>query len=323
MSAHGGRILALSGGVGGARMAHGLMLALDDPSRLTVCCNVGDDFDHLGLRICPDIDTVLYTLSDLADPVRGWGVRDETWSFMAALERVGGETWFLLGDRDLAVHVERSRRLAAGESLGAVTAALAANLGIGARVVPATDDPTPTRVLTPDGELAFQHYFVREQCRPTLTGLRFQGAQSARLSAEAGAAFDDPALEAIVLCPSNPFLSLQPMLAIPELERRLRARRAPAVAVSPIIGGQAVKGPLAKIMVEQGLEVSPLGIARLYPGLIDGLMIDEADASLAPDIEALGLRVHVGQTLMRDEDGRRALAAHALDFAARLAGETR
>lgn len=319
----GGHILALSGGVGGARMAHGLMLALDDPSRLTVCCNVGDDFDHLGLRICPDIDTVLYTLAGLADPVRGWGVRDETWSFMEALERVGGETWFLLGDRDLAVHVERSRRLAAGESLSTVTAALAANMGIGARIIPATDQPTPTRVLTPQGELAFQHYFVREQCRPTLAGLRYEGAADARLSPAVGAALDDASLAAIVLCPSNPFLSLQPMLAIPELEARLRARQAPVVAVSPIIGGQAVKGPLAKIMAEQNLEVSPLGIARLYPGLIDGLMIDEADAALAPTIEALGVRVDVGPILMRDEDGRRALAVRALGFAAALAGETR
>lgn len=308
------RILALSGGVGGARMAHGLSMAMEDPSKLTVCCNVGDDFDHMGLLICADTDTVLYTLSGLADPVRGWGVIDETWSFMDAMKRTGGETWFLLGDRDLATHVWRTNELTKGRTLGDLTQELAANLGIKARVVPVTNDTVATIVETPEGPLAFQHYFVREQCRPQLTGLQYLGSDRASLSPDIRAVLADPGLAGIVICPSNPYLSIDPMLAIPELKAALRTRRIPCVAVSPIIGGKAVKGPLAKIMHEKGLEVSALGIARLYVGLIDGFMIDDADRELAPKIEALGLKVSISPTLMTNDDERRALGAQAIQF---------
>lgn len=315
------RILALSGGVGGARMAHGLSMAMEDPTQLTVCCNVGDDFDHMGLRICADTDTVLYTMSGLSDPVRGWGVVDETWSFMDAMKRVGGETWFLLGDRDLATHVWRTNELAKGRTLGDLTLELASNLGIEARIVPVTDDTMATIVETTEGPLAFQHYFVREQCRPHLTGLQYKGAEAASLSPVIHAELAADALYGIVICPSNPFLSIDPMLAIPELKVALQSRRVPCIAVSPIIGGNAVKGPLAKIMQEKGLEVSALGIARLYEGLIDGFMIDEADRDLAPQIEALGLKVSVSPTLMKNDDYRRALGAQAIAFLNQIRNE--
>lgn len=316
-----GQVLALSGGVGGARMAHGLSMAMTDPTQLTVCCNVGDDFDHLGLRVCADTDTVLYTMSGLSDPVRGWGVIDETWSFMDAMKRVGGETWFLLGDRDLATHVWRTDQIAKGRTLGDLTAELAHNLGIKARIVPVSDDPVATIVETPEGPLAFQHYFVREQCRPHLTGLQFKGAESARLSPVIARLLSNNTLDGVVICPSNPFLSIDPMLAIPSLRSALETRRVPCIAVSPIIGGQAVKGPLAKIMAENGLEVSALGIARLYQGLIDGFMIDEADRELAASIEALGIKVSVSGTLMKSDDDRRTLGANALDFLKQVKNE--
>lgn len=312
-----GQVLALSGGVGGARLAHGLSMVCE-PGALTVCCNVGDDFEHLGLSISPDIDTVLYTLSDLADRERGWGLSGETWGFMSALARLKAEAWFLMGDQDLATHVERSRRLAAGETLSEATMALADSLGITARVLPVTDDRLRTIVETSEGDLEFQHYFVREQCRPTVTGLRYGGAAQARLSPVVRDLLAGDDLAAIILCPSNPFLSVRPMLAVAELESRLKARRAPVVAVSPIIGGQAVKGPLARIMEQMDLAVSPLGIARLYPGLIDGLMIDGEDQALAPAIRELGVAVEVGPILMRDDEGRRGLAERALAFADRL-----
>lgn len=317
-----GRILALSGGVGGARMAHGLSMAMPDPSQLTVCCNVGDDFDHMGLRICADTDTVLYTMSGLSDPVRGWGIVNETWSFMDAMKRVGGETWFLLGDRDLATHVWRTNELSKGRTLGDLTRELAANLGIKAHIVPVTDDAVATIVETTEGPLAFQHYFVREQCRPHLTGLQYQGAEKASLSPFIRSELANETLDGIVICPSNPFLSIDPMLAIAELKSALKSRRAPCVAVSPIIGGNAVKGPLAKIMQEKGLEVSALGIARLYEGLIDGFMIDEVDCDLAPHIEALGLKVSISPTLMKSDDDRRALGAQAITFLNQIRNRT-
>lgn len=310
----GGTVLALSGGVGGARLADGLHRLLP-PGRLTVCCNVGDDFEHLGLHISPDIDTVLYTLGDLADRERGWGVTGETWRFMAGLERLGGDTWFQLGDTDLATHVLRSDRLRRGDTLSSVTAAAAAALGIATRIVPATDDPVRTIVKTADGPLAFQHYFVRDRCAPVVTGLDFQGADTAVPSQGITDALDDPDLAAIVWCPSNPFLSIQPMLAMAGLQQALTRRRVPSVAVSPIVGGASVKGPLSKIMAELGMSVSSLSIARLYVGLIDGLVIDEADASEVEAIEALGLRVRVVPTLMRTIEDRVTLAERCLAFA--------
>jgi LPPG:FO 2-phospho-L-lactate transferase len=310
-------ILALAGGVGGAKLAAGLQRVLG--AKLTVVVNTGDDFEHLGLSISPDLDTVMYTLAGINNRDTGWGLAGETWSFMEMLEKLDGETWFRLGDHDLAVHVQRSRRLAAGESLSSVTAGLCKQLGVQARVVPMSDQPVRTLVQTDSGELTFQDYFVRLRCEPVLRGLRFAGASSAALSSGFAQALADPSLEGIVLCPSNPYLSIGPILAVADIEARLRSRRVPAVAVSPIIGGQALKGPAAKIMRELGQAPSALDVARAYRGLIDGFVLDREDAALAHEIEKEGLRAFTTDTIMRDTEAAAALGARTLAFLAGLA----
>ena len=313
-----GHVLALCGGVGGAKLAFGLTKVLP-ADQLTIAVNTGDDFEHLGLSISPDLDTVAYTLADLSDRVRGWGLAGETWQFMSALRRLGGEDWFNLGDLDLATHVERTRRLAAGETLSQATTALARGLDLSHAIVPMSDDPVRTLVDTEVGPLAFQHYFVREQCRPVVTGVRYAGAEHARLSPGFAAALARPDLAAILICPSNPYLSIAPILAVPGVREALAARRAPCVAVSPIIGGEAVKGPSAKMMRELGVEPSPVTVARCYAGLIDGLVLDDVDAGHASDIEALGVATLLTQTLMRSDDDRIALARDTLELGAALA----
>ena len=273
-----GHVVALCGGVGGAKLAHGLSLALAaEPASLTIIVNTGDDFRHLGLSIAPDLDSVLYALAGLSDPVRGWGRREETWRFMEALRGLGAESWFQLGDGDLAVHVERSWRLARGATLSEVTAHLCRALGITARVLPMSDDPVRTRVLTPEGWLDFQDYFVRRQCQPPVREFMFSGAETARPQPEALAALQRRDLRAIVICPSNPFVSVEPILAVPGIRLALQRTEAPVVAVTPIIGGKAIKGPAAKMMAELGLDVTPAAVARRYAGLIDGFVVDQTD----------------------------------------------
>lgn len=316
-SAAPGGVLALCGGIGGAKLALGLDAVLG-AGGLTVIVNTGDDFEHLGLHVSPDIDTVLYTLAGLSDPVRGWGRSDETWNFMAALDALGGETWFALGDRDLAVHVERTRRLKAGETLTAVTAGLARRLGVDARIVPMSDDPVRTMVETAAGVLAFQHYFVRHRCTPAVRGVSFAGAREARPNPVFLDALTDPALRAIVICPSNPYLSVDPILAVPGVRAALARATAPVIAVSPIIGGDAVKGPTAKIMKELGIAVTNIEISKHYQELIDGLVIDEADAG---DAGRVGVRTAATRTLMASSDDKRRLAQEVLRFAQRLATE--
>jgi LPPG:FO 2-phospho-L-lactate transferase len=308
------RVVAISGGIGGAKLALGLYRALPGAS-LSVIVNTGDDFEHLGLTICPDLDTTLYTLAGLANPELGWGRRDETWNFMTTLGTLGGDTWFRLGDADLALHVERTRRLAAKETLSAVIAAIAARLGINATVLPMSDDPVRTRVSTASGELAFQDYFVRLRCAPEVTGLRFAGAAAATLAPGARAALSAAGVEAIILCPSNPYLSVDPILAVPGMRAALRESGAPVIAVTPIVGGRAVKGPTAKIMGELKLAPSPLTIARHYAGLIDGFVLDERDAALAAQFT---LPVLATNTVMADLNDRERLAREVLAFAARL-----
>jgi LPPG:FO 2-phospho-L-lactate transferase len=303
-------ILALAGGVGGAKLAAGLQRVLG-PS-LTVAVNTGDDFEHLGFCISPDLDTVMYTLAGLNNTQTGWGLAGETWSFMAMLAKLGGETWFNLGDHDLATHAERTRRLRAGESLSSITAALCARLGLRARIVPMSDDPIRTVVVTDQGDLAFQHYFVRLRCEPVLKGLRFEGVANARPSPGFVDALEDPQLEGIVICPSNPYLSVDPILAVPGIRDRLAARRSPCAAVSPIVGGQAIKGPAAKILRELGREVSALEVARHYVGFVDLFVLDNADAAMAGAIRALGLRTLVTDTLMRDTDVSERLSREVL-----------
>ncbi|HSW15840.1 MAG TPA: 2-phospho-L-lactate transferase [Ramlibacter sp.] len=309
-----GRVVALCGGVGGAKLALGLERTLA-PGRLTVAVNTGDDFEYLGLQVSPDLDTVLYTLGGLSDETRGWGRADESWAFMGALERWGGDTWFSLGDRDLALHVERTRRLHAGETLTAIMGDMARRAGIGAQLLPMSDEAVRTIVHTPEGDLPFQHYFVKHRCAPQVTGVSFSGADLATANPALTQALADPDLAAVVICPSNPFLSIDPILAVPGVRAALRRTAAPIVVVSPIVGGQAVKGPTAKIMAELGLCASSATVAAHYAGLIDGMVIDNCDAQQA---DALGLPVHVTQTLMRGDDDKRRLAGAVLDFAAAL-----
>jgi len=306
-----GHVVALCGGVGGAKLVHGLNLALQ-PQELTVIVNTGDDFEHLGLSIAPDLDSVMYALAGLSDPVRGWGRRDETWTFMEALKGLGGEAWFLLGDADLAVHVQRSWRLAGGASLSEVTGDLCRALGIAVRVLPMSDDPVRTRVLTAQGWLDFQEYFVHRQCRPAVQQVTFAGAASARAQPEALAALKRPDLRAIIICPSNPFVSIEPILALPGLRAAMAESDAPVVAVTPIIGGKAVKGPAAKMLSELRLEVSAAAVARRYAGIIDGFVIDQADPAPQP---LPGVMFFRAATLMVSTDDRLRLAQTALQAA--------
>ena len=274
------RVLALSGGVGGAKLALGLSNIVP-PGKLTVVANTGDDFEHLGLHISPDIDTLLYTLAGLDNPKTGWGRRDETWTFMEALAALGGETWFRLGDGDLAVHVERTRRLRAGEPLSHIIRDFADRLGVRASIVPMTDDRVRTRVLTAEGWLDFQRYFVEQQCRPEVVAFSYDGAATATPHPDIIAAISRPDLRAIVICPSNPFISIEPILALPGMRKALEASTAPIVAVAPIIGGKAIKGPTAKMMRELGLEVGAETVAKRYGELLDGYIVDQLDAALA------------------------------------------
>jgi LPPG:FO 2-phospho-L-lactate transferase len=307
-------VIAICGGVGGAKLALGLQHLLGE--RLIVVVNVADDFEHMGLRICPDLDTVIYTLSGLSDEVRGWGRAGETWNFMEAIRQLGGESWFALGDRDLALHVERTRRLAAGETLTSIIAGIATTLGIASQILPVTDDDVRTRVVTSIGTLDFQRYFVEHRCEPAVRGISFDGATVARLNPLVSAALASTELGAIILCPSNPYLSIDPILAIPGLSDAMKHSGVPVVAVSPIIGGLAIKGPTAKIMNELKIETTSASIARHYAGLIDGLLIDSSDAA---DAEGIAVRAHATATLMTDLSSRIALARETLAFAARLA----
>jgi LPPG:FO 2-phospho-L-lactate transferase len=308
-SKNGHRILALSGGVGGAKLALGLSRVLPQGD-LTVIANTGDDFEHLGLSISPDIDTLLYTLGGLDNPATGWGQRNETWNFMASLKALGGETWFNLGDRDLATHIERTRRLAAGESLSHITDDFRHRFGIAARILPMSDDPVRTRVKTTDGWLDFQPYFVRHRCEPAISAIEFAGAADARPQPELLAALADPALGAVILCPSNPFISIEPILALRGVRAALRDCAAPVVAVSPIIGGRAVKGPTAKMMQELGIEISAASVARRYGELIDAYIVDHADAASCAGLDCT---IVSAKALMETLADREALARIALD----------
>jgi LPPG:FO 2-phospho-L-lactate transferase len=309
-------IVALAGGVGGARLAVGLAAVLP-PERLTIVVNTGDDFDHLGFRICPDLDTVMYTLAGLNNRELGWGRADETWSFMETLQALGGETWFRLGDRDLAVHAARTAALARGESLSQVTATLAGRLGVRHAIVPMSDDPVRTIVATDEGELEFQQYFVKRRCEPAVKGFRFAGAEDARPAPGLRALFAAD-IEAVIVCPSNPFVSVAPLLAIAGIREWLERRRFPVIAVSPIVGGDAVKGPAAKMMRELGLPVSASAVAKHYGALVDGWIVDERDEDQVRAIEDTGKAVRVTDTLMTDARKSAALGQAALDFAQTL-----
>ena len=313
-----GHVIALCGGVGGAKLAFGLAQVLP-PEDLTIVVNTGDDFVHLGLHVSPDIDTVAYTLAGLSDRQRGWGLAGETWNFMASLRRLGGEDWFQLGDRDLAMHIERTRRLAAGESLSRITATLTEALGIRHPVIPMSDQPVRTIVQTAEGELAFQRYFVGEQCRPVATGVRFEGAAAASPSPAFQAVLAREDLATVIVCPSNPYLSVDPILAVPGVRAALEALKAPMVAVSPIIGGRALKGPAAKLMAELGGAPGVLAVADHYRGLLDGLIIDASDAGEAAALRRAGVEPLVTEAVMVSDEDRARLAQETLAFCALFA----
>lgn len=311
------KVLALSGGVGGAKLALGLnhCLAAD---QLTIMVNTGDDFEHLGLKICPDIDTLLYTLAGIGDPDRGWGLAGETWQCLSAIEVLGGETWFQLGDRDLATHLLRTQLASRGKNLAEITALFAHRLGLRVQILPMSNDPVRTMVKTRAGELAFQEYFVRERCRPEVVAIDFSGVASAAVNPQALGLLQDDSLDAVVICPSNPFLSVDPMLALPGFRQALAQTRAPVVAVSPIVAGSAIKGPTAKMMSELQMPVSCSAIAHYYRDFVDGFVIDDSDAAQAAEIESMGMRVLVAPTIMRSLGDRVALAERVLQFAQAL-----
>jgi LPPG:FO 2-phospho-L-lactate transferase len=281
--------------------------------------NTGDDFEHLGFTICPDLDTVTYTLAGIQNRVAGWGRDAESWHFMAALETLGGETWFRLGDRDLAVHVVRTVALSRGMRLSDITLQLAARFGVRHPIVPMCDTPVRTKVVTARGELDFQDYFVRFQCRPRVRGFRYAGSRTATVPQALRKLVQGNRVRAVILCPSNPYVSIAPILAVPEIGRWLRARAFPVVGISPIVGGAAIKGPAAKMMRELREPPSALGVARHYGALVDGWIIDEQDANLERAIERLGKATLVTDTIMASRAKSMALAMRTIRFAQALA----
>jgi LPPG:FO 2-phospho-L-lactate transferase len=307
------KVVALSGGVGGARLAYGLsrVLSADD---LAIVVNTGDDFEHLGLWICPDVDSVLYALSERNDRVRGWGRSDETWTFMDELARLGAPTWFQLGDRDLATHILRTEILRSGGSLSAATRSLAVRQGLSHAVLPMSDDPVATVLETPEGDLSFQQYFVERKAKPRLRGVRYEGAASARPNPEIVDWLASPRLERIIICPSNPILSIDPLFAIEGLKRGLKAAAAPIVAVSPLRRGRAFKGPTVSNMTDLGLDPTAIGVARHYDGLIDGFILDDADAEFRPSIEEIGVSVTATDSAMTGPQECVRLARDVLAF---------
>jgi len=315
-----GRVLALSGGVGGAKLALGLASRLQ-PEQLAIVANTGDDFEHYGLRICPDLDTVMYTLARRNNQAQGWGLADESWRVMNALAELDGEVWFRLGDLDLATHLQRSEMLRRGRSLTQVTQQLCDRLGVRHRLLPMTDDSVATIVHTDGGALNFQHYFVREQCRPAVLGFEFSGIETARPQHEFVEWLSGDTLDAVIICPSNPFVSVDPILQLPGVRALLLACTAPVIAVSPIVAGAAIKGPTAKMLRELNMPCSALAVAQHYGDILDGFIIDSADAAQADAIAELDIAVHVAPTIMHSLEDRVELARETLEFAARLRGD--
>lgn len=320
MIANKSKLLALTGGVGGAKLALGLADLLP-PDDLAVVVNTGDDFSHLGLHISPDIDTLLYTLSGRNNDELGWGLAGETWGAMEALAELGGETWFRLGDRDLATHLWRSQALRTGAGLAQVTAELALRLGVSCTVHPMTEDSVRTTVHSDEGDLSFQHYFVRRQCEPAVKGFQFQGIEQAKVNPAISELFESDLVAGVIICPSNPFVSVDPILRLPGMYESLRDLAVPVVAVSPIVAGMAIKGPAAKMMAELAMPVTALAVAehyaRHYPGLLDCFVIDESDGTLGPDIRRTGIDVAIAPTIMKTREDKRHLAQFVLGLVGR------
>jgi LPPG:FO 2-phospho-L-lactate transferase len=299
------KIVALAGGVGGAKLAHGLAQILP-PEDLTVIVNTGDDFEHYGLYICPDLDTVCYTLAGLANPETGWGRVNETWNVFQNVSKLGGPDWFNLGDQDLGTHLERTRRLKAGQTLTQITHDFCKAWGVAHTVLPMSDQPVRTIVETEEGDLVFQEYFVHRRCAPRVKGFRFEGVESAEPAPGTQEAIQSA--EAVIICPSNPWVSIDPILQV------IKRINKPVFAVSPIIGGQTVKGPAAKMFLELGIKPSALAVADHYCGLVTGFVLDMLDKQLQGDIRSLNMRTIVTNTLMKSLDNRKQLASDVLDF---------
>jgi len=306
-------VVVLTGGVGGAKLVLGLTQVVA-PDRITAIVNTGDDFRHVGLWICPDLDTLLYTLAGKANAEHGWGRAGETWGFMAALRSLGAEDWFLLGDGDLALHVLRSARLASGATLSEISRDFAKAWGLPLTMLPMSDDPVSTYLSTDEGDLPFQRYFVERRCAPTVSAIRFEGTAAAQAAPGVVEAIQGTDTRAVLIAPSNPFLSIDPILAVPGIRAALMNATAPVVAVAPIVGGKAVKGPTAKLMRELGIPVTPQAIADHYRGVIDGLVVDERDGP-----EGVGIPMTSADTLMVSLEDRARVAGAALALADRIA----
>ena len=311
------KYLAITGGVGGAKLALGLSHVLGS-EQLHFAVNTADDFTHLGLNICPDIDTLMYTLSGESNIEQGWGRKNETWQFMDALNQLGEDSWFNLGDRDLSVHVTRTQKLRAGITLTQITQSLFSQFGIESSVFPMSDDTVSTLVETDAGTLSFQHYFVKERCIPKVKGFRFEGIESATINTGIRQLLLDDDLEGVILCPSNPYVSIDPMLALPEMRSLLHNCAAPVIAISPIISGQAIKGPTAKMMQELSIPSSAVAVARHYSDFLDGFVLDSSDIGLEKAVTQLGMSAFTTQTLMVTLQDRIQLAENCLDFINRL-----
>ena len=306
-------LCVLSGGVGGAKLVLGLSQVLNNDDFMTIV-NTGDDFVHLGLKICPDIDTLIYTLAELVDQERGWGLKDESWNFLDKTKLLGGESWFNLGDKDLATHVHRTQRLAKGENLTSITKNLASSFGVEAKIVPMTNDLVSTVVETREGDLAFQHYFVRDRCLPIVKRFRFEGIKSSVINPSIKEYGEENNKSAVLLAPSNPFVSIDPIIGVPGMTEELVTMKGPKIAISPIINSKAIKGPAAKMMQELGIPSTSIEVTNHYKGLIDAVVIDHADAALSEKIEDMGIKVFVTNTVMHSLKEKITLANECLNF---------
>jgi LPPG:FO 2-phospho-L-lactate transferase len=309
-----GSIIALTGGIGGAKLALGLVKS-DNPHKLTFVVNTGDDFNHLGMHISPDIDTLVYTLSGQNNSETGWGRKDESWDFMTELKKLGGEDWFNLGDKDLALHHFRTASLNCGLTLTQVTEIIKNKFDIACQILPMCDQPVMTMVDSDMGRLPFQHYFVKHQCKPSVAAITFEGAQNACLGLNCATAFKQEDLELIIICPSNPYLSVDPILSVPGMLSTIRASSAPVIVISPIVGDKAIKGPTAKIMSDLAIPVDVLSIAKHYKDIADGIIIDSQDHDLTDEVSGLIPDVMTTNIIMHTLQDRIDLANTTLEFA--------
>ena len=311
------KIVALCGGIGGAKLALGLNNILDQKN-LSIITNTGDDFLYLGFYICPDIDTVIYTLAGVNNPDTGWGREDETWKTLDVLKELGADTWFQLGDKDLALHLFRSKEKRKGELLTTITRKITNKFGLKTNVLPMSNHAVQTILETENGEISFQDYFVRQKCRPKVSNILFKSKKPVATDA-VKKALSDKKLDGIIFCPSNPYLSIDPILSINKIKKLIENQKKPRVVVSPIVGNDSVKGPTSKIMNEMGIEVSSVSIAEHYKGLIDGIIIDESDGEQADKIKEMGIEVKLSKIIVKTKQEKKRLAKESIAFIQEIA----